>query len=115
MLPFTDPKRQYAGKVMAVTSLTVCQLPTIPPQRTRIEPPRSTVFPSEDIMDHIRHEERHRREIVNAAFEAPVSGPEDQWCDALLERRQRRTIMFDASRGLTLSVAINDFSNRRYA
>lgn len=93
-------------------SMPIRQLPTIPPQCTRIEPPRSTVFPSEDIMDDIRHEEWHRREIMNTALETAIGGSEDQWCDALLDSCQRKKATFDACTRLTLSVAINDFSKR---
>jgi hypothetical protein len=40
--------------------------------------------PGEDIMDHIRHEEWHRREVVFAAFEAAIGGTEDQGRNSLL-------------------------------
>jgi hypothetical protein len=68
--------------------------------------------PREDIMDYIRHEERDGREIVYAAFEASISSPKDKWCDTLLDHRQPAVMMSNTYTRLTLSVAINDFSNR---
>jgi hypothetical protein len=111
------------------------QLPPLPPKRTRIEPPSAPMPPRENIMDHPRHEERHGGKIVHAVLELPVRSSKNQGRDSLL-LRAKQNIKESVSRGvykrtdkkreedggegrvqggLTLSVAINSFSNARYA
>lgn len=60
------------------------QLSAIPPSGTRIKPPSATMSPTKDVVDNVRHEEWHRREVVHAAFEASICGAEDEGRDAML-------------------------------
>lgn len=60
------------------------QLPGLPPTRTWVEHPSPSMLPLEDVVDDIRHGERHGGEVVPAAFEGAVGCTEDEWCDALL-------------------------------
>jgi hypothetical protein len=61
------------------------QLLSISPSSTWIEPPSTLILPLKDIVNDKRHEERHSREVVDAAFEVAVGGSEDQRGDPLLK------------------------------
>ena len=73
-----------------------------------------------DIMNNVRHKERHRREVVDSVLEVPIGGSEDQGSDSLLSNIKQSALLFhmdcaatEKRKGmLTLSVAISDFSNR---
>jgi hypothetical protein len=56
----------------------------IPPRRRGIEPPHTPILPPKDVVDNIRHKERHRREVMHPTLEASVRRPEDKRRNAIL-------------------------------
>jgi hypothetical protein len=56
----------------------------IPPRRGGIEPPHTPILPPKDVVDNIRHKERHRREVMHPTLEASVRRPEDKRRNAIL-------------------------------
>ena len=62
------------------------QLSAIPPNSARIESPSATMSPSKQVVNDVRHKERYRREVMHAAFEAPVCGPKHERGYSLLRR-----------------------------
>jgi len=104
-------------KTTAVTSFMClrpeCQLLSISPHSTRIEPPGSSVPSGKDVMYNIRHKEGHRWEIMNAVFEASVRRSKDEWRDALLSQVNNTAPSQETQ--LTLSASMSTFSRRLYA
>lgn len=44
--------------------------------------------PTKQVVNDVRHKERDRREIMHAAFEAPVRGSKHERRDSILRRGQ---------------------------
>lgn len=64
------------------------QFSGIPPNSARIESPNATMSLSKPVVDDIRHKEWYRREVMHAAFEAPVCRPKHERADSILRRSQ---------------------------
>lgn len=64
------------------------QFSAIPPNSARIESPSATMSLSKPVVNDVRHEEWYRREVMHAAFEAPVCGSKHERRDSILRRSQ---------------------------
>ena len=64
------------------------QFPGIPPNSARVESPSATMSLSKPVVNDIRHKEWYRREVMHAAFEAPVCRSKHEGGDSILRRSQ---------------------------
>ena len=64
------------------------QFSTISPNRARIESPSATISLSKPVVNDIRHKEWDRREVMHAAFKAPVCGSKHDGGDSILIKSQ---------------------------
>ena len=69
-------RHTYRVQSKTLYPLHESQLPTLPPTRARIKPPRAAIPSPKPIVNHVRHKKRYGREIMPTALEVPVRGPE---------------------------------------
>jgi hypothetical protein len=56
----------------------------IPPRGGWVKSPNASVLPAKDMVDNVRHKERHRGKVVHSALEGSICSSEDERCDAIL-------------------------------
>ena len=59
------------------------------------------MWPAKDIVDDVRYEEWHRREVMHAAFEGPVGSAKDEGCDSVLQSKSALFQSIDKDRTLS--------------
>lgn len=73
------------------SSLDKGQVLTIPPKCAWIISPGTSITSCEPVVNNVRNNEWHIREIVPSTFEAPIRGAEDKWTNSILRSQHSTT------------------------